>query len=130
MSSQKEFNPRIDKWLWAVRVFKTRTMAANACKKGNVQINGINAKSSHPVKVGDVIEVKNPPITRIYNVLGLVEKRMSAKWVPDFMEEVTPSHELKKLKMIQSTHFFMGQKRRPSKKERRAIEKLKKRGML
>ncbi len=130
MSSQKEFNPRIDKWLWAVRVFKTRTMAANACKKGKVQINGINAKSSHPVKVGDVIEVKNSPITRTYNVLGLAEKRMSAKLVPDFMEEVTPPQELKKLKMIRSASFFMVQKRRPSKKERRAIEKLKKRGML
>ena len=130
MSSQKEFNPRIDKWLWAVRIFKTRTMAANACKKGKVRLNNIDTKSSHPVKIGDVIEVQNPPITRTYNVMGLAEKRMSAKLVPDFMEEVTPPQELKKLKMFRSSSFSMLQQRRPTKKERRAIEKLKKRGML
>jgi ribosome-associated heat shock protein Hsp15 len=130
MRSQKEFNPRIDKWLWAVRIFKTRTMAANACKKGKVRINGINAKSSHSVKIGDVIEVQNPPITRTYHVMGLAEKRMPAKLVPDFMEEVTPPQELNKLKMIRSASFSMVQGKRPSKKERRAIKKLKKRGML
>ncbi len=130
MRSQKELNPRIDKWLYAVRIFKTRTIAANACKKGKVRINGIDAKSSHSVKVGDVIEVQNPPITRTYNVMGLAEKRMSAKVVPDFMEEVTPPQELKKLKMIRSASFSMVQWKRPTKKERRAIEKLKKRGML
>jgi ribosome-associated heat shock protein Hsp15 len=130
MSSKKESNPRIDKWLWAVRIFKTRTIAAVACKKGKVTVNGITAKSSHSVKAGDVITVQHPPITRTYDVLAVSEKRMSAKLVPDFMLEVTPPQELRKLKAVHSTGFPGMPERRPTKKERRVIEKLKKRGML
>lgn len=130
MNSRKETNPRIDKWLWAVRIYKTRTVAATACKKGKVTINGITAKSSHSVKPGDVITVQQPPITRTYNVLGVSEKRMSAKLVPDFLLEVTPPQELRKLKEIHTTGFPGAPDHRPNKKERRAIEKLKKWGML
>ncbi|MCP5107412.1 MAG: RNA-binding S4 domain-containing protein [bacterium] len=127
MSPQRELNPRIDKWLWAVRVFKTRNMAANACKKGKVLINGTDAKPSHTVKIGEEIEVKFPPISRTYKVLALAEKRMSAKLVPDFMEETTPPQEIKKLKMLHTIPAAGLRDRgtgRPTKKERRDIEKL------
>ena len=77
---------RIDKWMWATRIFKTRTIAAEACKKNRVMINGVNVKPSRMIKVGEVIQVRKPPITFSFKVLDLTERRMGAKLVPDYLE--------------------------------------------
>ena len=76
---------RIDKWMWATRIFKTRTIAAEACKKGRVSINGSQVKASRTIKVGDVIQVKKSPITYSFKVLQTIEKRVGAKLVPEYM---------------------------------------------
>ena len=80
---------RIDKWLWAVRIFKTRTAAAEACKKGRVMIGDLPVKPSRMIRTGDVVQVRKPPVTFSFQVLGLTDKRMGAKLVPQFMENVT-----------------------------------------
>lgn len=116
---------RIDKWLWAVRVFKTRSMAAEACRKGKVSINGINTKPSRELHAGEVIHVQKSPVTYHYKVLALTEKRMGAKLVPDFMEDVTPASNLEILEMqkyMQGTQRSKGTGR-PTKKERRDLER-------
>ena len=87
---------RIDKWMWAVRIFKTRTIAAEACKKGRVTINGALVKAARMVKPGDVIQVKKPPITYSFKVLQAIEKRIGAKLVPEMMENVTTPDVLPK----------------------------------
>ncbi len=115
---------RIDKWLWAVRVFKTRTIASEACKKGRVLINNISAKPSRMIRIGEVIQVKKPPITYSFKVLGIAQKRMGAKLVPDFMKNVTPSEEYEILEMNKLSGFVDRQRGsgRPTKKERRDLE--------
>ena len=80
---------RIDKWMWAVRIFKTRTIAAEACKKGRITINGSLVKAARMIKPGDVIQVKKPPITYSFKVLQPIEKRVGAKLVSEMMENVT-----------------------------------------
>jgi len=119
-------NIRMDKWLWAVRIFKTRSMAADACKKGKVLIDDSNVKPSHTVKIGQIISVKQPPLLRTFKVIGLVEKRLPAKLVENFMEELTPPEEFDKIKLIRSTAVGIRDRGtgRPTKKERRDIEKL------
>ena len=114
---------RVDKWLWAVRLFKTRSMAADACKKGRIARNGSNLKPSHCVRVNDVVMVKRPPVTYSFKVLALSENRMGAKLVPEFMENVTPAEQLEILEM---TKFSLNGKRdrgtgRPTKRERRQL---------
>ena len=119
-------NVRIDKFLWAVRLFKTRSIAAEACKKGRVQINGTAVKSSRTVKEGDTIDVKTPPITRTYKVLAVAEKRMGAKLVPDFIKDITPEDQLEILEMTRLA-YSQGRRKglgRPTKKDRRDIERL------
>ena len=81
---------RIDKWLWAMRVFKTRTIATDACKKGRVTMNGTVLKPSRSIKVGDIVDVRKPPITYTFRVLALAENRLGAKLVPDHLENLTP----------------------------------------
>ncbi|MDE5796641.1 MAG: RNA-binding S4 domain-containing protein, partial [Muribaculaceae bacterium] len=76
---------RIDKWLWAMRVFKTRTIATDACKKGRVSIGGATVKPSRTIKVGDIIEVRKPPITYTFRVKALTANRLGAKLVPDYL---------------------------------------------
>lgn len=115
---------RIDKWLWAVRLFKTRTLAVEACKKGRISIGGTVIKPSRNVKVGDVVQVRKPPITYSFSVLGLADKRMGAKLVPEFMKDVTPASEYAILEVSQASGFIdrgrgMG---RPTKKERRDLD--------
>ncbi|HOV84304.1 MAG TPA: RNA-binding S4 domain-containing protein [Paludibacteraceae bacterium] len=115
---------RIDKWLWAVRLFKTRTMAAEACKKGKVLIQNVPVKPSHLVKVGDVINIKRNPVLYSYKILKLAENRMNAKLVSDFMADVTTpdQRELIELGKISKK---MGRKPgsgRPTKKERRELD--------
>ena len=81
---------RVDKWLWATRVFKTRSIATDACKKGRVTIKGVTVKPSHTVKIGDVIVVRKPPISYSFEVLGVIENRVGAKLVPEYLKKVSP----------------------------------------
>lgn len=115
---------RIDKWLWAVRLFKTRTLAAEACKKGKVIIKGIQVKPSRNVKVEDVISIKRNPFLFSFQVLALSENRMNAKLVPDFMKNVTTADQLELIELARMTGQN-GRDRgagRPTKKDRRDLE--------
>ncbi len=115
---------RIDKWLWAVRIFKTRTIATDAIKMGRVTISGQKVKASRTVKVGEVIDVKKPPITYSFKVLALAENRMGAKMVPGFMENVTKQEQLDLLQMNRISGFIDRAKGlgRPTKKDRRDMD--------
>jgi len=120
-----EENLRIDKWLWAVRIYKTRSMASDAIKKKQITIDGVHVKPSRIVKVGDTVEVKKPPITRMYKVLGLLGKRLSAKLVVDYVEDITPEEEIDQLRMTRMMKTVQREKGdgRPTKKDRRDIER-------
>jgi len=118
-------NVRVDKWLWAVRVFKTRSLASEACKKGRVRVNDQDIKPSRTLKVGDVVSVRRAPVNYSYKVLGLLAKRQSAKIVPDYCKNITPEEELFKLE--QNLTVFVQRDRgagRPTKKDRRDIDEL------
>ncbi len=119
-----EESVRIDKWLWAVRVFKTRTIASEACKKGRVLIDNNSVKPSRMISVGEVVQVKKPPVTYSFKVLDIAQKRMGAKLVPGFMENVTPPEEYEVLEMNKLSGFIDRQRGsgRPTKKERRDLE--------
>lgn len=119
---------RIDKWLWAVRLFKTRNQAGEACKAGKIKINGMPVKSSREVKIDDVIEVNLKLITRTIKVIGLLKNRVGAKLVENYLEDLTPQEEFDKLKMKKDLNHEYRQSGigRPTKKERRLIERLKK----
>lgn len=115
---------RIDKYLWAVRLFKTRSLATEACKKGKVLMDGMPVKSSRTLKVGDEVELKDPPVTRRYKVLALSGKRMGAKLTPDFIKDITPAEELELLRLTRMAQA-MNRPRglgRPTKKERRDLD--------
>jgi ribosome-associated heat shock protein Hsp15 len=115
---------RIDKWLWAVRLFKTRTLATEACKKGKVIIQNVQVKPSRNVKVGDVVSIKRNPFLFSFKVLALSENRMNAKLVPDFLLNVTTADQLEQIEMAKLAGN-MGRDRgagRPTKKERRDLE--------
>ncbi len=123
-----EENVRIDKYLWAIRIFKTRSLAAEAIKKGRVLIDGLPVKNSRVVKEGITIDVKFPPITRSYKVLAISGKRMGAKLVPDFMKEVTTDDQLELFELTRLANA-MGRRKglgRPTKKDRREMDKLEK----
>ena len=96
---------RIDKWLWAVRVFKTRTVASEACKKGRVLIGNNSVKPSRMIRIGEVVQVKKPPVTYSFKVIAISQKRMGAKLVPDYMENVTPPEEYEVLEMNKLSGF-------------------------
>lgn len=115
---------RIDKWMWAARIFKTRTIAAEACKKGRVCINGAQAKAARTIKAGDVIQVRKPPITYSFKVLQPIEKRVGAKLVPEVMENVTTPDQYELLEMSRISGFVNRAKGtgRPTKKDRRSLE--------
>ncbi len=117
---------RIDKWLWAVRVYKTRGDAADACRTSRVSVNGAWAKASREVQAGDVVAVRKGPVTFSYRVLEAIGNRQPAKEVPRYAENITPQEELDKLLAPRET-FFIARDRgtgRPTKKERRDIEGL------
>ena len=119
---------RVDKWLWAVRIFKTRSMAAEACKKGKVTINGVTIKPSREVKINEQIDIRVPPITRSYLVTAISGKRMGAKLAIDFVKDVTAQDQLDLL-VATKTYGFEARQRgtgRPTKQDRRLIDKLKK----
>lgn len=115
---------RIDKWMWAARIFKTRTIAAEACKKGRVSINGAQAKPARMVKPGDVVQVRKPPVTYSFKVLQTIEKRVGAKLVPEIMENVTPREQYELLEMSRISGFVNRAKGtgRPTKKDRRDLD--------
>ena len=96
---------RIDKWLWASRIFKTRSIAASACKNGRVTVNGALAKPSRMVKEGEVISVKKPPITYSFRILQCIEQRVGAKLVPEIYENVTDPKQYELLEMSRITGF-------------------------
>ncbi len=114
---------RIDKWMWAMRIFKTRTIATEACKKGRVSVGGAIAKPSRTIKVGDIIQVRKPPVTYSFKVLALTENRLGAKLVPEYMENVTPRSELDLLEVVKISGFVDRRKGlgRPTKREGRDL---------
>jgi ribosome-associated heat shock protein Hsp15 len=115
---------RIDKWLWAVRLFKTRSIAIEACKKGRITIRSVTVKPSRMIKAGDIIEVRRPPVTYSFEVLALSENRMGAKLVPEFMRDVTPPLQLEILEISKMSGFVDRARGtgRPTKKDRRELE--------
>ena len=115
---------RIDKWLWAVRLYKTRSLASEACKKGKVLVQNVQVKPSRVVKVGDIIQIKRNPVLYSFRVLALAQNRMNAKLVPEFMEDVTTPDQLELIelgKIASQTGRARGAGR-PTKKERRDME--------
>ena len=103
---------RIDKWLWAVRIYKTRSIAAEACKKGHISIGDRTAKPAHNIRVGDIINVKKAPITYSFRVLKCAENRVGAKLVPELMENITSQEQYEILEMdimqgIYTKHFCL-----------------------
>lgn len=117
---------RIDKYLWSIRVFKTRSEATDACKGGKVRVNGDDIKPSKDVKVGDVITVRKGAVSYTYKVLELIDKRQGPKLVSQYAENLTPEEELAKLKAPVET-FFLKRDRgagRPTKKDRRQMDAL------
>lgn len=115
---------RIDKWLWAARVYKTRTLASDACKNGRITINSALAKPSRTVKVGDQVGVKKSPITYTFRVLQAIEKRVGAKLLPEVFENITPPEQYELLEMNQISGFIDRARGtgRPTKKDRRALD--------
>jgi ribosome-associated heat shock protein Hsp15 len=117
---------RIDKFLWAVRLFKTRSLAAEACKKGRVTIDDQHVKSSRLVRRDDKVSIKVPPAVKSYKILDLSEKRMGARLVPEYLEDITPKEELDMLDMARMTQKLNRPKGtgRPTKKDRRDLDNL------
>jgi len=115
---------RIDKWLFAVRLYKTRSLASEECRKGKVTIGGMNVKPSRELKVGETIQLRRPPITRSYKVLALTESRMAAKLVPEFLVETTPASELEILEVQKNMSVYNRERGtgRPTKKDRRDLD--------
>ena len=118
---------RIDKWLWAVRIYKTRSMATDACHSGKVKIDGNSVKPSRQIRIDEIITVQKDFVKRKYKVLGLIEKRGSAKIASENVEDITPEEELIKLKTAFSNPVAKREKGkgRPTKKDRRQMGKLK-----
>ena len=117
---------RIDKWLWAVRLFKTRTMAAAACTGGKVRINDQPVKPSREVRVGEIVQATTPALTKTVRVLALLEKRVGAKLVSEYFEDLTPASEYEKQREPNLQPFIFRKKGagRPTKKDRRDIDGL------
>ena len=118
---------RVDKWLWAARIFKTRTIAAAACKKGQVSIGGTQLKPSRTVKVGDIVDVRKPPITYSFKILQAIEHRVGAKLIPEVLENVTRPEQYELLEMSKISGFIDRARGtgRPTKKDRRALDDFK-----
>ena len=115
---------RIDKWLWASRIFKTRSIAADACKNGRVTIGGVNVKPSRMVKVGETVSVRKPPITYSFRILKTIEQRVGAKLLPEIYENVTAPEQYELLEMTRISGFVARARGtgRPTKKDRRSLD--------
>ena len=118
---------RIDKWLWAVRIFKTREMATKACAGGKIKIDGTAVKASRNIVQNDVIQVRKGVVKYLYKIRTIAEKRMGAKLVQNYLEDITPNEELVKLKSAQKQPIQSREKGqgRPTKKERRMMDKMR-----
>ncbi|MBO4740937.1 MAG: RNA-binding S4 domain-containing protein [Bacteroidales bacterium] len=118
---------RIDKWLWAVRLYKTRSLATEACRAGKVKHNGMPIKSSHTVKVGDVYELTIEQLHKVVEVKALLCNRVGAKLVPDYLIDLTPAEEYERIQMIRQYNFERRDRGtgRPTKRERRDIDEFK-----
>ena len=114
---------RIDKWLWAVRIYKTRSQASEACKMGRILISGMEVKPSREIRIGDIVFIRKLPVIYTLRVIALVENRLPASRVREFAEDLTSTEELDKLK-IKDTAFFKRDRGtgRPTKKERRLLD--------
>jgi ribosome-associated heat shock protein Hsp15 len=115
---------RVDKWMWATRIFKTRTVATDACKKNRISVGGASVKPSRMIKTGDVVAVRKPPVTYSFRVLDVTENRMNAKLVPQYYENITPPEEYELLELNKISGFVNRAKGlgRPTKKERRELD--------
>ncbi len=115
---------RIDKWLWAARIFKTRTIAADACKNGRVTVGGTTVKPSRMVKAGETVSVRKPPVTYSFRILKTIEQRVGAKLLPEIYDNVTPQDQYELLEMNRISGFVDRARGtgRPTKKERRAMD--------
>lgn len=115
---------RIDKWLWSARIFKTRTIASDACKNGRVMVNDVGVKPSRMVKVGDKVSVRKPPVTYSFRILKAIEQRVGAKLVAEVYDNITPPDQYELLEMNRISGFVDRQRGtgRPTKKERRAMD--------
>ena len=124
MSEEKSI--RIDKFLWSVRIYKTRSIASDACNKGRIIVNNIQAKPSRIISKNDIIQVKKPPVIFIFKVLEPVDKRISAKLVEQFVEDMTTDEEKAKINIRHRVGIVFREKGsgRPTKKERRVIDKM------
>lgn len=118
---------RIDKWLWAMRVFKTRTISTDNCKKGRVSVGGAVVKPSRVIKVGDIIDVRKPPITYTFRVLRLTENRLGARLVPEYLENLTPQSQYDTLEMVKISGFVDRRKGlgRPTKRDGRELSRFR-----
>ena len=115
---------RIDKWLWAARIFKTRSIAADACKNSRVTINGTSVKPSHMVKAGETVSVRKPPVTYSFKILKCIEQRVGAKLIPEIYENVTDPKQYEILEMSRISGFVDRARGtgRPTKKDRRSLD--------
>ncbi len=115
---------RVDKWLWAARIYKTRTLASDACKNGRITLNGALVKPSRTVKAGDVIGVRKSPVTYSFRIRQAIEKRVGAKLIPDILEDITPPEQYEQLEMSRISGFINRARGtgRPTKKDRRSLE--------
>lgn len=120
-------SPRIDKWLWEVRLFKSRSLATDACKAGKVKMDGSNVKASKELREGDIITVSLNPLFKTVRVKQFPKSRLNAKLVPEFMDDLTPEQEYERVKMINETNSEYRDRGigRPTKKQRRVIDQLK-----
>jgi ribosome-associated heat shock protein Hsp15 len=116
---------RVDKWLWAMRLFKTRSLATEACKKGRIIVNGVEVKPSHEVKPGEMLFVRKLPVVYTVKVIALTHNRLPAQRVKEFMEDITSPEELEKLR-VSDLVFFRRDKGtgRPTKKDRRLLDNI------
>ena len=123
----EKHNTRIDKWLCAVRIFKTRALASEACTGGKVKIDGTAVKASRNIKKNDIVQVRKGIIKYVYKVRKIAEKRMGAKLISEFLEDTTPEEELAKLKSAKKQPIQTREKGqgRPTKRERRKIDQLR-----
>ncbi|HPY81765.1 MAG: S4 domain-containing protein [Bacteroidales bacterium] len=124
MSKNEDNTIRIDKWLWAVRIYKTRNLANAACNNNQVKVNSVLVKPSRLIHVGDCIQVKKTPIFHTYKVLAILSQRQSAKVVANYVEDITPPEEIEKLQTMRLQKSVVREKGlgRPTKKERRSLE--------
>ena len=115
---------RIDKWLWASRIFKTRSIAADACKNGRVTIGGVNVKPARMVKIGETVSVRKPPITYSFRILKTIEQRVGAKLLPEIYENVTAPEQYELLEMTRISGFVDRARGtgRPTKKDRSSLD--------